>query len=43
MRRFDVKRFGAYGFLFLEVDERNERHAEELEYLKTTDLREFIG
>lgn len=40
MRRFDVKRFGAYGFLFLEVDER---HAEELEYLKTTDLREFIG
>ena len=39
LRRFDIRRFGAYGFLFLEVESED---SPELEFLKTTDLREFI-
>lgn len=39
MRPFDVKRVGNYGFLFLETDEAT---ADELDFLKVTDLKEFL-
>lgn len=40
MRRFDVNRVGNYGFLFLKTTKDT---ADELEYLLTNDLREFLG
>lgn len=39
MRPFDVRRVGNYGFLFLETDEGT---AGELDFLKVTDLKEFL-
>ena len=39
MRRFDVDRVGSYGFLFLETDQDT---ADELEFVKTCDLTEFL-
>ncbi len=36
---FDVSRIGAFGYIYLEVDAST---ADELEFLKTTDLREFL-
>ena len=39
MWRFDVDRVGSYGFLFLETDQDT---ADELEFVKTCDLTEFL-
>ncbi len=39
MRAFDVNRVGAYGYIFLEVDKNT---VDELEFLKTSDLKEFL-
>lgn len=39
MRRFDVKRVGNYGFLFLETDSDS---AAELDFLMRSDLKEFL-
>ncbi len=39
LRPFDVGRVGNYGFLFLETDAET---ADELDFLKNTDLKEFL-
>ena len=39
LRPFDVRRTGTYGFLFLETDAET---ADELDFLKNTDLKEFL-